>query len=144
MKIVIDTNVIFAALLSRKGVSNKLLVWLFENNSKVNILSNSLVTEYEDVLLREENMAQYPQFCRDDILGFMDDLSLISHHQKINFLWRPFLRDYKDDMVLETAFNGGAEYIITYNTKDFFDVYEKFHIKIATPKEFLQKIGELQ
>ena len=27
-------------------------------------------------------MAQYPQFCRDDILGFMDDLCLISHHQK--------------------------------------------------------------
>jgi predicted nucleic acid-binding protein len=77
-------------------------------------------------------------------LGFVDDLCLISHHQKINFLWRPFLKDYKDDMVLETAFNAKAEYIVTYNTKDFTNVFQNFGIKIIAPKEFLESIGELK
>jgi len=53
------------------------------------------------------------------------------------------LKDLKDDMVLETAFNAGSDYIITYNAKDFVGVEEKFNIKIATPKEFLRIIGEL-
>jgi len=144
MKIVIDTNVILAALMSRKGVSNKFLVWLFNHNTKINIVSNTLVTEYEDVILRNENLTLYPQFSKEDLLSFIDDVCLISHHQRINFLWRPFLKDYKDDMVLETAFNGNADYIITYNSKDFQNVYEKFKIKILNPKEFLHLVGELK
>jgi len=144
MKIVIDTNVILAALMSRKGVSNKFLVWLFNHNTKINIVSNTLVTEYEDVILRNENLTLYPQFSKEDLLSFIDDVCLISHHQRINFLWRPFLKDYKDDMVLETAFNGNADYIITYNSKDFQNVYEKFKIKILNPKEFLHLVGEIQ
>jgi len=144
MKIVIDTNVILAALMSRKGVSNKFLVWLFNHNTKINIVSNTLVTEYEEVILRNENLTLYPQFSKEDLLSFIDDVCLISHHQRINFLWRPFLKDYKDDMVLETAFNGNADYIITYNSKDFQNVYEKFKIKILNPKEFLHLVGELK
>jgi len=61
----------------------------------------------------------------------------------INFLWRPFLKDIKDDMVLETAFNANCDYIITYNRKDFSGVEEKFDIKIISPKEFLTLIGVL-
>jgi len=81
---------------------------------------------------------------KEDLQSLIDDICLISHQQKINFLWRPFLRDIKDDMVLETAFNAGCEYIVTYNVKDFSGVEEKFAIKSITPKEFLKIRGELQ
>lgn len=37
----------------------------------------------------------------------------------IFFLWRPFLRDPKDDMILELAVKAGCEFIITYNVRDF-------------------------
>ena len=107
MKIVIDTNVVLPALMSVDGVSN------------------TLVTEYEDALLREKHRKFYPQFSKEEITSFIDDICLISYHQKINFLWRPFLRDIKDDMLLETAFNGNCNYIITYNLKDFKGVKEK-------------------
>jgi putative PIN family toxin of toxin-antitoxin system len=139
-----DTNIMLAALLSKSGVSNRFLVWLFQHKEKINVVSNTLVTEYEDVLCREKNLSLYPQISKKDLLGFIDDICFISHHQKINFLWRPFLKDYKDDMVLETAFNAKANYIITYNQKDFRGVKEKFNIKVITPKEFLQKVGELK
>jgi len=144
MKVVVDTNVILPALMSIDGVSNKLMIWLFSKNVKINVVSNTLLIEYEDVLLREKNRKFYAQFDKEEIISFIDDICLISHHQKINFLWRPFLKDIKDDMVLETAFNGQCDYIITYNFKDFAGVPEKFGIKIITPKEFLKIVGELK
>ncbi len=143
MKILIDTNVIVAALLSVNGVSNRLLTWLFMQDRKLLVMSNTLVTEYEDVLLREKHRSLYKDFSTEDLTSFIDDICLISHHQKINFLWRPFLKDIKDDMVLETAFNASSDYIITYNQKDFHGVKKHFGIKIITPKEFLKIVGAI-
>jgi len=141
MKIVIDTNVILSALFSNKGASNKLLVWLFENKKKYNVVSNTLVTEFEDVLTREKNLKQFKNLEKEDILAFIDDICLISYHQSIHFLWRPFLTDSNDDMVLEVAVNANAGAIITFNPKDFKGVKKSFGIDIFTPKEYLTKIG---
>ena len=141
MKIVIDTNVILSALFSNKGASNKLLVWLFENKKKYNVVSNTLVTEFEDVLTREKNLKQFNNLEKEDVLAFIDDICLISYHQSIHFLWRPFLTDTNDDMVLEVAVNANVGAIITFNPKDFKGVKESFGIDIFTPKEYLTKIG---
>jgi len=144
MKIVIDTNVFVSALISRNGASNKLLVWLFDNEEKINVVSNSLLTEIEDVLLRDKNMGMYSHFTVGDIKSFVDDIASISYHQNINFLWRPFLNDQEDDMVLETAFNASADFVVTHNIKDFKKIEESFNIGIKTPKEFLQMKGVIQ
>lgn len=144
MKVVIDTNVILPALMSIDGVSNRLMLWLFSNEKKISVVSNTLVMEYQDVLLGDKNRKIYEQFDEKDIVAFIDDICLISFHQKINFLWRPFLKDIKDDMVLETAFNGGCDYIITYNVKDFTGVKDKFGIEVVMPKTFLKIVGEIE
>ena len=144
MKIILDTNIILSALFSSKGASNKLLIWLFKQKKKYNVISNTLVTEYEDVLTRDKNIKQYNNLTINEIERFLDDICLISHHQKIYFLWRPFLKDSNDDMVLEVAVNAGAKAIITFNPKDFKGVKEKFNIEILTPKEFLKNIGALK
>lgn len=64
-------------------------------------------------------------------------MSLIS-----TFSWRPFLRDPKDDMVLELAIAAGCEFIVTFNRKEFAGV-DIFGIAVVTPKEFLQETGEI-
>ncbi len=143
MKIVIDTNIVLSALFSNRGASNKLLVWLFKNKKKYNVVSNTLVTEFEDVLTREKNLKQYNNLEKEDILAFIDDICLISYHQSIYFLWRPFLTDSNDDMVLEVAVNANVGAIITFNPKDFKGVKESFGIDIFTAKEYLTKIGEI-
>jgi len=144
MKIVLDTNILLSALFSKKGVSHKLLIWLFQHKTKYTVISNTLLTEYEDVLTRDKNLRQYNNLTKNDIKEFLDDVCLISHHQKIYFLWRPFLKDSNDDMVLEVAANAKAKAIITFNLKDFKGVKEKFNIEILTPKDFLLSIGEIQ
>jgi hypothetical protein len=45
-------------------------------------------------------------------------------------------------MVLELAVGAGCTYIVTCNVRDFQGA-EQFGIRVLTPKEFLQQIGEL-
>lgn len=136
MKFVIDTNVFLSALNSSQGASYLVTHWLFEQEQQMNVVSTPLVIEYEDVLLRPKNLQRYPQLSRQDIGLFIDDICAVSIHQPIFYLWRPFLTDPKDDMVLETAFNGSVDYIITHNVRDFRSVYEAFGIKPITPGDF--------
>ncbi|NEW61325.1 putative toxin-antitoxin system toxin component, PIN family, partial [Sulfurovum sp. bin170] len=133
-----------SALLSKKGASHRLMVWLFQQRKKYSVVSNTLVTEFEDVLTREKNIKLFNKLTKDDVLSFIDDICLISYQQKIHFLWRPFLKDKNDDMVLEVAVNANVEAIITFNPKDFEGVKESFDIEILTPKEYLTQIGEIQ
>ena len=141
MKIVIDTNVILSALYSSQGASHRLLVWLFESKKRYAVISNTLVLEYTDVLMRNMHMQHYSYLNQEEIERFIDAMCAICYHQKIRFLWRPFLKDANDDMVLEVAVNAGAEAIITFNPKDFRGVKESFGIEIVTPKLFLQQQG---
>jgi predicted nucleic acid-binding protein len=58
------------------------------------------------------------------------------------FLWRPYLKDPEDDMVLELAVTANCDFIVTYNIKDFKGA-EEFGVEVITPQEFLERIGEL-
>lgn len=138
MKFVIDTNVVLSALFSKNGASHQLLHWLFQQEQRMNVVSIPLVLEYEDVLTRAENLKRYPHFTKNEIGLFIDDICAVSGHQNIYYLWRPFLSDPKDDMVLETAFNSNADYIITHNVRDFRNVPETFAIQPISPGNFWQ------
>jgi len=76
----------------------------------------------------------------DDILDYVCQ---VARRREIFFLWRPFLKDPNDDLVLELAVESESEFIITYNRRDFAGI-ETFGVKVLTPKEFLQKLGEIK
>lgn len=136
MKIVIDTNVLFSALRSRRGASYKLISLLPNERFSISI-SVPLIVEYEDVL----NRGKLPNtITKNDISNFIDFFCHIGEQQDIFFLWRPFLPDPSDDLVLEVAVAGNCDAIITYNKRHFKNV-EKFGLRILDPKEFLAEIG---
>jgi len=136
MKIVIDTNVLFTALRSSRGASYKLVSLLPSGRFSITI-SVPLIIEYEDVLRRGKLPASISE---KDISDFLDFLCYVGYRQDIFFLWRPFLPDPSDDLVLEVAVAGGCDAIITYNKRHFKNV-EKFGLRILDPKEFLSEIG---
>ncbi len=137
--VVIDTNVIVSALRSRDGASF-LLVSLLGESDKFEInISVALVLEYEDATKRLLGEVPITERAIDDILDYICE---IAHEQKIYFLWRPFLRDPNDDMVLELAVAAGCQFIVTYNKEDFKNL-KQFGIKAISPVEFLTMIGEL-
>jgi putative PIN family toxin of toxin-antitoxin system len=136
--IVIDTNVIIAALRSKRGASNKLLSLVGTKRFEIHD-SVALILEYEDVLQRQRNELGLSE---DEVSIFIDSLCALAHHHQIYFLWRPYLSDVNDDLVLELAVSANCEYILTHNIRDF-KGSERFGIQAITPKEFLQIIREV-
>lgn len=136
MKIVIDTNVLVSALKSSKGAAFALIAQLPSKQFQP-VLSVPLYSEYQDVLTRPEHIPE--TLSVEDMLGFLRYICKISSRQKIFFLWRPWLKDPKDDMVLELAAASQSKYIITYNLRDFKGV-ERFGIEALPPASFLEKI----
>ncbi|MEA3350998.1 MAG: putative toxin-antitoxin system toxin component, PIN family [Chloroflexota bacterium] len=139
-QIVIDTNIFFSALYSQRGASYKLISLINSGKFSSNV-SVPLILEYEDVAKRNLDKISPSEQDVDDIIDY---LCKIANRQKIFYLWRPFLRDPKDDMVLELAVASRCHFIITFNMRDFQGVKEDFGIGVITPKEFLQKIGEIE
>lgn len=137
-QIVLDTNIIYSALRSRRGASYRLLSLLDSAKFEIN-LSVPLVIEYEDVLVRKIRTLN---FSKSQIDQFLDYLCLVGNWHEVYFLWRPILKDPEDDMILELAIRANCKYIVTNNKADFKGV-DKFDIELATAKEFLQIIQEL-
>ncbi len=143
--IVMDTNLFVSALISRRGASFALVGWLLDEAKRGrlhNCTSVPLVLELEEVLLRGVNRAKYPQFSEADLRRFVDDVVAISAPVRINYLWRPCLKDASDDKVLETAFNASAGAIVTHNVRDFIGVEPGFGIEVLTPQRFLERIKQ--
>ena len=136
-QVVIDTNVLVAALRSRRGASFRLLDLLGDPRWQAN-LSVALALEYEQVAKRKCVQGETTEQLIDDIL---DRLFFRCRRRPVFYRWRPFLPDPKDEFVLEVAIESQCDFIITFNTKDFAGV-DQFGIVAVTPKEFLMKIGE--
>lgn len=134
-KVVLDTNVLITASLSRNGASFRLLSIIDDERIEL-VLSTPLLKEYEDVLSREKFALE-----DNDIKDILDYLCLISSHHQIYYLWRPILKDIKDDMVLELAVKANA-IIVTHNKKDFAEA-GKFNLPVMTASEFLNLLGEI-
>src|SRR6202011_2021703 len=126
-RVVVDTDVVVAGLRSRRGVAFRLLSKVGKARFEV-ALSVPLVLEYEDALLRPQrgNLSQA------DVDAGLDYFCEVAHLQQIFFLWRPFLPDAKDDMLLELAVAARCQSIITYNVRDFVGA-RKFGISVLAP-----------
>ena len=129
IQVVIDTNIFVSALRNDTGASFFLLNLIGKNEFEANI-SVPLIMEYEAVATAS------------DLDNILDYICSVANKHQINYLWRPFLKDPKDDFVLELAVKARCHYIITFNKKDFMDV-SKFGVTALTPYEFLKKRGLL-
>jgi putative PIN family toxin of toxin-antitoxin system len=136
VRVVLDTNVLVAALKSRNGASFQLLRLVGPDAPFQPSLSVPLVLEYEMALRRALGAED------ERIEPVLDYLCQVADLREIYFLWRPFLRDPGDEMVLEVAVGARASRIVTHNVRDFEGVEAKFGIRIVTPGEFLTEVRE--
>lgn len=134
LRAVVDTNVLVAAFISRDGASFELLRRVGAEAGVTPCVSVPLVLEYEAVLRRKFGVEDAR------IEPVLDYLCQVGERREIYFLWRPFLRDPGDEMVLEVAVGAGASVIVTHNVRDFEGVEEGFGIRIATPGAVLLEL----
>lgn len=136
MNIVADTNVIVAALRSKKGASHGILQMIRHRKLVTLHLSTPVVLEYEEVLLRE----LVPDLSsRQKIGAFLDDLISVSVCHAQIAAWRPLSKDPDDDCFLELAFTADADCLVTFN-KAHLRPAEDMGIDLLTPGEFLQQL----
>jgi putative PIN family toxin of toxin-antitoxin system len=137
-QVVLDTNVLVSALRSKRGASNRLLRLVGTDTFEIH-LSVPLFFEYSEQCLE---LVGQMSLSKEDVDDLLDYLCKVAHHWPIFFLWRPFLKDPKDDLVLEVAVAGQCDGIVTFNKRDFLGVHQ-FGLDTWTPKEFLQRLGVL-
>ena len=137
MRAVLDTNVLVAARRSRAGASNALLK-AADARAFVMIASVPLFFEYEAVLTRPEHLAVLG-LTEQMVVEFLDHLAGIIEPVSLSYLWRPQLVDVGDEMVLETAINGRADTIVTFNIRHFGPA-QRFGISLLRPDEAVRSL----
>lgn len=138
MRVVLDTNVLVAGLVSARGASHALLT--AEAAGRLKPLASTVIwLEYESVLKRDEIRALH-HLGLQQIDSFLAALSFWVEPVALHYLWRPWLRDPGDDMVLELAVNGQAQAIVTHNMRDFSGVLVDFGLQVLTPAQCLDQL----
>ncbi|RLA16237.1 MAG: putative toxin-antitoxin system toxin component, PIN family [Gammaproteobacteria bacterium] len=138
MKVVFDTDVIIAGMRSPTGASAELLR-LARHGTLALQLSVPLFLEYEAKCTMSKHY-QAAGLTLDEVYLFLDSIVTFSQAIQTHYLWRPQLRDPADEMVLETAVNGGVEALVSFNHKDFKNAPAHFGIALLLPAELLRRI----
>jgi predicted nucleic acid-binding protein len=98
-----------------------------------------LLIEYQAVMTRQEHLAASHLSVRD-VEDLLDAVAAVVEPVRLDFLWRPVLIDPDDDMVLETAVNGRADSIATFNRRHFVSVTKQFGIDVLSPAEAVTRL----
>lgn len=128
-----------AAIRSVAGASRRLLRAALERRRGIVLLvSVPLLIEYEAVMTRIEHL-RAARLSVADVGVLLDAVAAVAEPVRLAFLWRPILADIDDDMVLETAVNGRADAIVTFNRRDFGAAVEQFGIPVLSPGETVRQ-----
>jgi len=128
-----------AAIRSERGASRRLLRTALERQGLRLLVSVPLLIEYEAVMTRPEHL-RAARLTTDDIGALLDAVAAVAEPVGLAFLWRPVLPDADDDMVLETAINGRADGVVTFNRRDFEPATRRFGIAFLSPGDAVRRL----
>ena len=103
------------------------------------LVSVPLMVEYEAVLTRPEHLAA-SGLTVAQVNEVLDALAHVGVPVHLRFLWRPRLKDPADEMVLETAVNGGADALVTFNVRHLAEAAREFGIRVLRPADAWKEI----
>ena len=132
---VMDTNVLYAGLRSQRGASFELLRLLRAGKWTL-LLSNTVVTEYEEILQREASLLRITS---DEIAKLLDDLCAPAECHRLSGPWQPILSDPDDEAFVHLASEAKADYLISHN-RQHYGPAGQCGIQVVTPREFLGTI----
>jgi putative PIN family toxin of toxin-antitoxin system len=139
LRLVLDTDVVVAGFASATGASRRLLLAVLDEEAAL-LLSTPLLLEYEAVLTRPRVLAMAGVSAME-VTAVLDELATVCVPVAFDYRWRPQARDPDDDMVLETAVNGGADVVATFNAADMRRGAARFGIAAERPGVVLRRIS---
>jgi putative PIN family toxin of toxin-antitoxin system len=135
--LVLDTNVLVAALLRGGGSSRAVLRACVKQQYEA-VLGPALLAEYEDVLGRTELFASSvltPKERHELFDGYLNRCRWV----EVFYAWRPNLPDEADNHLIELGVAAQADAIVTRNLRDVSRGELKFpSLSVLTPEQFLE------
>jgi putative PIN family toxin of toxin-antitoxin system len=138
VRLVLDTDVVVAAMRSPTGASAAILRSIRAGAATL-LLSVPLAIEYEAVCQTAEHRLASGLTVRETDI-FVTAVIAMAEPVVMRFLWRPQLRDPNDEMVLEAAVNGRADALVTFNLRDFGDAPARFGVELLLPRAAIVRI----
>jgi predicted nucleic acid-binding protein len=130
IRIVVDTNVVVAALRSGGGAARQVVRGCLTGAYEP-LFGPALLAEYEYAAA-----SVGPPDWRD----FLESLASVGRWVNVYYLWRPNLRDESDNHLVELAVAGGAAAIVTHNIRDLRSGELLFPpLRVLTPAAFLRE-----
>jgi putative PIN family toxin of toxin-antitoxin system len=140
LRLVLDTDVLVAGLRSDRGASRQLLLGALNRDFEM-LVSVPLMVEYEAVVTRPEHL-DASGLTAIETGELLDALAKVLVPVRLSFLWRPRLKDPADEMVLETAVNGEADRLVTFNLRHLATSAREFGISVLRPGEMWKEVRE--
>jgi putative PIN family toxin of toxin-antitoxin system len=138
VKLIVDTNVFIAALISDSGASREVVRRCLLRRYRP-FMSLPLFSEYRDVMGRAALFESCPLPAVKRGALFAAFIAVCQKTQ-IYFLWRPNLLDEGDNHVIELAVAAEAQAIVTHNLADFARSELRFPaIRVLTPAQLLKE-----
>jgi putative PIN family toxin of toxin-antitoxin system len=132
IRALLDTNVLVAALRSTRGASYEVLQRWRAGDWKL-VLSNTVVTEYEEILIRERESFHLDQTEMHELL---DALCVLAERRTLPERPLPILTDPDDEPFVHLAVEAQVRYLITHNVRHL-AAAKQHGIEIVTPANFL-------
>jgi putative PIN family toxin of toxin-antitoxin system len=131
MKIVFDTNVLISALITT-GKPKELFKKAAQGQIQL-IISKSILKEFSQVT-EDPRIRKYAN--EDDVIGFVRVINRVAKIVNVTSQFKAVKEDPDDDIVVRTAFDGKANYIVS-GDKHLLSLGTFRGIKILTVDEML-------
>src|SRR5438270_14094342 len=111
LRAVMDTNVLLAGLRSAQGASFEILR-LLEGRKWSLVLSNTVLTEYQEILHREQASLPYTH---EELERILDGVCHRAEQWRLHSHWWPVLTDPDDEAMVHLAVYSRADYLVSHN-----------------------------
>ena len=135
LRAILDTNVVVSGIRSKRGSAFELLRLLGLRRWTL-VLSNTLLTEYQEVLHRGQPSLP---FTHEEIERFLDSLCHRAEQRRPSFPWWPVLSDSDDEAMVRLAIEGRVDYLVTHNVRHLRPA-QSLKVRVVPPGEFLQEL----
>jgi putative PIN family toxin of toxin-antitoxin system len=137
-RVVLDTNVVVAALRSRRGASFAVLQQVADRTLRP-LVTVGLFLEHEAVLKRPEQIAAHG-YSDVEIDLLLAEFAALAEPVEVHFIWRPQLTDPSDELVLEAVVNGRGDALVTFNMDHFSSAARRFGFRLLRPADILRGV----
>ena len=142
-RVTIDTSIFFR-LFHRKDNDANLLLSLWRDSQFVLVLSQSILDEVREVLLRQHNMERY-SYTEQEVNILVNELAQRASIVEVPCSYK-LCRDPEDDRFIDCAIYGRAQFLLSYDN-DLLDdslrsPLSKFGVETVHPHAFVGRIQE--